>query len=177
MFLHFLRDFTPSKVLMQGKLFQKCAHFLYCRKSKHKTAVTAWHGIHFHKNNLWTILVFYEVNYQNDQNEMPCSSLDTRRTLMHLFLFTNSAQRELVSICTQLTFLALVPWHHPWRTKSYSDTKTNRILPITLSKVKQCISRFILKISMTGLRNSNKGRKGQTMDWQHLIVMSVTLHC
>ena len=26
---------------------------------------------------------------------------DTKRTLMHLFLFTNSAQRELVSICTQ----------------------------------------------------------------------------
>ena len=77
----------------------------------------------------------------------------------------------------QWTFLALVLWHHPWRTKSYSDTKTNRILPITLLKVKQCISRFILKISITGLRNSNKGRKGQTMDWQHLIVMSVTLHC
>ena len=36
---------------------------------------------------------------------------------MHLFLFTNSAQRELVSICIeentqpQLTFLALVPWN------------------------------------------------------------------
>ena len=27
--------------------------------------------------------------------------LDTIRTLMHLFLFTNSAQRALVSICTQ----------------------------------------------------------------------------
>ena len=26
---------------------------------------------------------------------------DTKLTLMHLFLFTNSAQRELVSICTQ----------------------------------------------------------------------------
>ena len=26
---------------------------------------------------------------------------DTKRTLMHLFLFTNSAQREMVSICTQ----------------------------------------------------------------------------
>ena len=33
-----------------------------------------------------------------------CSVLaasDTRRTLMHLFLFTNSAQRQLVSICMQ----------------------------------------------------------------------------
>jgi len=100
-FYIFLRDFTPSKVLMQGQLFQKCTHFLYCRKSKHKTDVTAWHGIHFHKNNLWNILVYYYVNYQNYQNEMLCSCSDTRRTLMHLFLFTNSAQRELVSICTR----------------------------------------------------------------------------
>ena len=45
---------------------------------------------------------------------MLLSSSDTRRTLMHLFLFTKSAQRELVSISTQsntqLTFLALLPW-------------------------------------------------------------------
>jgi len=32
---------------------------------------------------------------------MLLSSSDTRRTLMHLFLYTISAQRELVSICTQ----------------------------------------------------------------------------
>ena len=32
---------------------------------------------------------------------MPFTSSDTKRTLMHLFLFTNSAQRELVSIFTQ----------------------------------------------------------------------------
>ena len=32
---------------------------------------------------------------------MLSSSSDTRRTLMHLFLFTNSAQRKLVSICAQ----------------------------------------------------------------------------
>ena len=43
---------------------------------------------------------------------MLLSSTDTKRTLMHLFLFTKSAQRELVSICVQskrpqLTFLAL----------------------------------------------------------------------
>ena len=48
-------------------------------------------------------------------------SLHYNLALMHLFLLTNSAQRELVSICTQsirsrykrtqLTFLALVPWH------------------------------------------------------------------
>ena len=43
----------------------------------------------------------YYVNYQNYQNEMLLSSTDTKQTLMHLFVFTNSAQRELVSICTQ----------------------------------------------------------------------------
>ena len=32
---------------------------------------------------------------------MLLTSMDTKRTLMHLFLFTNSAQRELVSICKQ----------------------------------------------------------------------------
>ena len=32
---------------------------------------------------------------------MLLSSSDTRVTLMYLFLFTNSTQRELVSICTQ----------------------------------------------------------------------------
>ena len=45
---------------------------------------------------------------------MLLSSTDTKRTLMHLFLFTKSAQREMVSIRAQsmrpqLTFLALVP--------------------------------------------------------------------
>ena len=55
------------KVLMQGKLFQRCVHFfvLQCtvfgRKSKHKTDVTAWHGINCHKNNLWNILVLEAI--------------------------------------------------------------------------------------------------------------------
>ena len=44
---------------------------------------------------------YYYVNYQNYQNLMLLTSSDTKRTLMHLFLFRNSAQRELVSICTQ----------------------------------------------------------------------------
>ena len=42
---------------------------------------------------------------------------DTKRTLMHLFLFTNSAQKELVSICTQSKHdLALQPWASPKKT-------------------------------------------------------------
>ena len=41
------------------------------------------------------------MNYQNFQNLMLLISSDNKRTLMHLLLFTNSAQTELVSICTQ----------------------------------------------------------------------------
>ena len=60
-------------------------------------------GSIFHIKNQWNILVIgnYSVNYQNYQNLMLLTSSDTKRTLMHLLLFTNSAQRELVSICTQ----------------------------------------------------------------------------
>ena len=51
------------------------------------------------------------------------SSDTTRRTLMHLFLFTNSAQRTGFNMYAeykqpQLTFLALVPCHHPMRDES-----------------------------------------------------------
>ena len=41
------------------------------------------------------------MSHQNYQNLMLLTSSDTKRTLMHLLLFTNSAQTELVSICTQ----------------------------------------------------------------------------
>ena len=40
-------------------------------------------------------------------NLMLLTSSDTKRTLRHLFLFTNSAQRELVSICTQIYTTAI----------------------------------------------------------------------
>ena len=68
-----------------------------------------------HIKNQWNILVIgnYYVNYQNYQNVMLLSSSGTKRTLMHLFMFTNSAQRELGSDMyaeytqLQLTFLAL----------------------------------------------------------------------
>ena len=60
-------------------------------------------GSIIHIKNQWNILVIgnYYVNYQNFQNLMLLTSSDTKRTLMHLFLFANSGQRELVSICTQ----------------------------------------------------------------------------
>ena len=51
----------------------------------------------------WNILVIgnHYVNYQSFQNSMLLSFSDIKRTLMHLFLFRNSAQKELISICTQ----------------------------------------------------------------------------
>ena len=41
------------------------------------------------------------MNYQNYQNLMRLTSSDTKRTLLHLFLY----QRELFSICAQNTQL------------------------------------------------------------------------
>ena len=105
---------------MQGKLFQRCKHPLYCsvlslggnvntrRMSKPDM------GSIFQIKNHWNILVIgnYYVNYQNFQNLILLTSSDTRRTLMHLFMLTNSAQRELISICTQrkFKFLAKTPF-------------------------------------------------------------------
>ena len=50
---------------------------------------------------------------------MLLTSSDTKRTLMHLFLFTNSAQRELVSICTQSTTAINFPCIKPLRIYIY----------------------------------------------------------
>ena len=97
------------KVIMQGKLFQRCIYLLYCSVLSLVGNINTGRmsqadmGSIFNTKNKWNILVIENccVNYQNYQNVMLLSSLDTRRTLVHLFLFTNSAQRELVSICTQ----------------------------------------------------------------------------
>ena len=57
-------------------------------------------GFIFHIKNQWNILVIGNY-YENYQNSMLLTSSDTKRKLLHLFLFTNSVQRKLVSICTQ----------------------------------------------------------------------------
>jgi len=90
---------------MQGKFFQKCTHLLYCSvlslggNINTRRMSQPYMGSIFHIKNQWNILTIgnYYVNYQNYQNSMLLTSSDTKRTLMHLFLFTNSAQRELVS--------------------------------------------------------------------------------
>ena len=57
-------------------------------------------GFIFHIKMQWNILVIGNY-YENYQNSMLLTSSDTKRKLLHLFLFTNSVQRKLVSICTQ----------------------------------------------------------------------------
>ena len=53
------------------------------------------HWILNHRN------LFCELSKVSKLNAFILPAPETRRTLMHLFLFTNTAQRELVSICTQ----------------------------------------------------------------------------
>ena len=58
---------NARKVISAVYAFFVLQCIVFWRKSKHKTDVTAWLGIHFYKNNLWNILVKrnYYVNYQN----------------------------------------------------------------------------------------------------------------
>ena len=64
---------------MQGKLFQRCTHFLYCSvlllsgNVNTRRMSKPYMGSIFHINNQWNILVIgnYYVNYQNYQNSMP----------------------------------------------------------------------------------------------------------
>jgi len=101
---------------MQGKLFQRCTHFLYCSVLSLGGKVNTRH-------------------FQNYQLNAFILRADTRGTLMHLFLFTNSAQRELVSICTlyaeytqpQSTFFALVPWRCVSISKLYAQYVREKI--------------------------------------------------
>ena len=64
------QGYKARKVISEVYAFFVLQCTVFGRKSKHKTDVTAWHGIHFPKNNLWNILVIgnYYVNYQNYQN-------------------------------------------------------------------------------------------------------------
>ena len=85
-------------------VFQRCTHFQYYSvlslDGKANTGgcqSLTWDPFSHKKSmNYSGHSLNYYVKYQN---KMHLSSLDTRRTLMHLF--TNIAQRDLVSICTQ----------------------------------------------------------------------------
>ena len=74
------------------------------------------------------------MNYQNYENLMHLTSSDTKQTLMHLFLFTNPIQRELVLICTQFTQLQDRYWsrlHFPkMKYESQSPVNIKRFIDI-----------------------------------------------
>ena len=90
---------------------------VFGRKSKHKTDVTAWHGIHFHTNNLWNILVIenYYVNYQNIKIKCfyPPRILDEHWLFLFLVYKFHPERTgfNMYAEYTQLhlTFLALLP--------------------------------------------------------------------
>ena len=114
-FLLVIPPLLPPKIIVQGKLFQRCTHLLYCsilpmggNVNKRRMSKPDMGSI-FHIKHQWNILAVGNcyVNYQNYQNLMLLTSSDTKRTVMHLFLFTNSAQRELVSICTRVYATAI----------------------------------------------------------------------
>ena len=100
----FIHSRSVPRIVRQGKLFQKWTHILYFSVLSLRGNINTRRMSKPEMGSIrWNILVIgnYYVNYQNFQNLMLLTSSDTKRTLMHLFLFTNSAQRELVSICAQ----------------------------------------------------------------------------
>ena len=111
------QNLNSAKVIMQGKLFQRCKHLLYCsvlslgdnvntRRMSQPCHNLTWDPS-FRVKKQWNILVI-ENYYVNYQNLMLLSSPYTKRTLMHLFLFTNSVQRELVSIYVRRVFATAI---------------------------------------------------------------------
>ena len=61
---------NARKVISEVYAFFVLQFTVFGRKSEQKTDVTAWHGIHFYKNNQWNILDIenFYVNFQNYQN-------------------------------------------------------------------------------------------------------------
>ena len=98
-----------SKDVMQGKVFQKCTHLLYCSvlslggnvNTRRMSKPDMGSIFHIKKSLKYSGHRKLLCELSKLSNLMLLTSSKTKRTLMHLFLFTNSAQRELVSICTQ----------------------------------------------------------------------------
>ena len=95
-----------GKVIIEGKLFQRYTHLLYCSELSLGGNVNTRRmsksdmGSIFYIKNQWNILVMghYYVNYQNFQNLIFFILQE------HWCIYSclkNSAQRELVLICTQ----------------------------------------------------------------------------
>ena len=99
---------TP-KVVMQGKVFQMCTHLLYFSvlslggnlNTRRMSKPDRGSIFHIKKSMKYSGHMQLLCELSKLSNLMLLTSSDTKQTLMHLFLFTNSAQWELVSICTQ----------------------------------------------------------------------------
>ena len=103
---------------MQGKIFQKCTHLMYCSVLSLGGNVNTRRmskpcmGSIFYIKSRWNILVIgnYYV-YQNVQNLILLTSSDTERTLMHLFPPKENWFQYVRRVCTTvinfpcLTFL------------------------------------------------------------------------
>ena len=85
------------KVIMQGKLFHWCTHLLFCSVLSIGGKVNTRR---MSKSDMGSIFHIKKPMKYSGHRKLLCE-LSTKRTLMHLFLFTNFAQRELISICTQ----------------------------------------------------------------------------
>ena len=105
---------------MQGILFHRCTHLLYCNVLSLGGNVNTRRmskpdmGSIFHIKNQWNILVIgkYYVNYQNYQNLMLSTSSNTKRTLHASKFRPGRTSFNMFADYTQLrlTFLALNPW-------------------------------------------------------------------
>ena len=94
-------------VIMQGKLFQKCTQYF--------SVLSLGGNVNTRRMSKPDMRSIFHIKISmkySGHRELLCelsklskfnalTSSNTKRTLMHLFLFTNSAQRELVSMCTQ----------------------------------------------------------------------------
>ena len=138
-----------TKVVMQGILFHRCTHLLYCNVLSLGGNVNTRRmskpdmGSIFHIKNQWNILVIgkYYVNYQNYQNLMLSTSSNTKRTLHASKFRPGRTSFNMYADYTQLrlTFLALNPWL--WHT--YILLLLRQELKNQLHSLKQ---RFLLEI-------------------------------
>ena len=93
---------VPIKVVMQGKLFQRCTHLLYWSVLSLSGNVNTRLmkkpdiGSIFHIENEWNILVIgkYYVNFQNYQNFMLLTPSDTKQTIWRIYYCLKIPPRE-----------------------------------------------------------------------------------
>ena len=91
---------------MQGKLFQKCTHLLYCNvlslggnvNTRRMLQPDMGSIFHIKKSMKYSGHRKLLCELSKLSNLVLLTSSDTKRTMMHLLLFTNSAQREYVRI-------------------------------------------------------------------------------